>query len=174
MNRPSRSRTLLAALLLGSAVSLPGLQLAQAVAPQVTHAAPASQAGPILAGIWANDAKGARFAQLEVHAVANGGVDGGLPDSYTYSLYAFSVPLNRYVAYGTAAPVPYAAAATAAFRLTALPTPSRFVRTTLALTWISLAVIKVAISDYYSGFGPTGFVQRHSTSTEYMYNYGWL
>jgi hypothetical protein len=72
MHRSSRTRTLLATLLLASAISLPGLQLAQTVLPQVAHAAAVSQAGPVLAGTWVNYTKGARFSALELTAVTSG------------------------------------------------------------------------------------------------------
>jgi hypothetical protein len=143
MHHPGCTRTLLATLLLASALSLPGLPLAQTALPQVAHAA-ASQSGPVLAGTWVDYTKGARFSALEITAVTSGGNPAGLPTSI---LYGVSVFAGREIAFGTAAPALFVAAGSATIPLTALPTPSRFVHTTITLTLLSSSRVGVAISD---------------------------
>jgi hypothetical protein len=150
MIRTGRIRTLLAVLLLGSALSLPGLQLAQDAVPQVVHAAPVSQVGPVLAGNWVNYAKGARFADLQITAVTSGPIGSALPTSITYGVNVFSVSENRFVAFGTSAPVPFTAGGLATIPLTALPTPSRFFHTTITLALLTNSSIEVAITDFSS------------------------
>ena len=145
MHLLDRSRTLFATLLLASALSLPGLQLAQNVLPQAAHAAAVSQEGPVLAGTWVNYTKGARFSALQITAVTSGSIGGGLPTSIRYGVSVFA---GREIAFGTAAPVPFAAAGSATVTLTDLPTQSRFERTTISLTLLTSSSIEVAISDW--------------------------
>jgi hypothetical protein len=162
MIRTGRIRTLLAALLLGSAITVPGLQLAQSAAPQVAHAAAAHQPGNVLGGNWINYTRPVRFSDLQIGAVTTSAPSGGPPVSISYFVNVFDVPANRYVAFGTAAPVPFATADSASFPLTALPTPSRFFFTTITVSLVDDRTVRVDISDYSIFFG-------HTHSTEFMY-----
>lgn len=171
MNLIRRTRTLLAALLLGSAISLPGLQLAQNVLPPVAHAASDYQAGPVLAGTWVNDAKVARFSELRISAATSFSSGSALPTSILYGVEVFSIGQNRYIAYGTAEPVQYAPAIPVTFPLTLLPAPSGVVdpvHTTITLARVSELAISVRISDVWQAGGRL----VHRDSTEIMYALG--
>ena len=133
MTRTPSIRKTLATLALGTALALPGLQIA--------HAAPTHQSGPVLAGDWVDFAKGAPVSSLQITAVTNGGVDGGLPTSITYGVNDFSVPANRFVAFGVSAPVPFSAADRAVVPLTPLTPQLSVLRLRTTTTTLTLSLI---------------------------------
>ena len=150
MARTFGIRKTLGVLVLGIGLALPGLQLAQTLAPLAAHAA-SNQSGPVLGGMWSNQDPAARFSEFQIDPVYVGGVNGGLPTSIIYPVNVFDVRANRFVAFGESAPIPYAAAGTAVVTLTPLgPAPARptsgtrslrAVRTTITMIFLPNVII---------------------------------
>jgi hypothetical protein len=168
MARTFGIRKTLGALVLGIGLALPGLQLAQTLAPQMTHAA-SNQTGPVLGGDWSNQTPGARFSEFQIDPVTVGGVNGGLPTSIIYPVNVFDVHANRFVAFGESAPVPFTNAGTAVVKLSPIgQSPSRLtssparlsaISTTITMTFLPDVIIngrpamRVLIHDYSPLFG---------------------
>lgn len=164
MARTFGIRKTLGALVLGIGLALPGLQLAQTVAPLAAHAAASNQTGPVLGGDWFNQTPGARFSEFQIDPVSVGGVNGGLPTSIIYGVNVFDVHANRFVAFGESAPVPYTNAGTAVVKLSPigpslprLTTPGQrlhAVSTTITMIFLPDVIIdgrpamRVVIHDY--------------------------
>ncbi|HXT37641.1 MAG TPA: hypothetical protein VN837_18855 [Chloroflexota bacterium] len=169
MARTMTIRKTLGALVLGLGLALPGQQLAQTMAPQVTHAAASNQTGPVLGGDWSNQDPTARFSEFQIDPVYVGVVNGGLPTAIIYPVNVFDVRANRFVAFGESAPVPYTAAGTAVVKLASLTssvsrltTPVqrlRAVSTTITMIFLPNVIIdgrpamRVLIHDHSLLFG---------------------
>jgi hypothetical protein len=144
----NRIRTALTALVLGTALALPGLQLAQSVAPQAAHASSARLVGPVLAGSWLNLTPGARFYELQVQGITHSAIGAVLPTSITYGVNVYSITAHRFVAFGVSAPVPFTKASPAVVPLTAIPLPSLLFKTILTLSLINANTLRVDIRDH--------------------------
>jgi hypothetical protein len=152
MIRTGRIRTLLATLLLGSALSLPALQLAQTALPAVAHAALSPQSGPVLAGTWVPDGpKGGQFTtpfsalQITARFIRDA---SGLPTSIVYTVRAYGSDQQE-VAAGTAV-APYAAGDHIRVPLTTVPLlpPSfRAVQTSMVVALLSNGIVQLVLTE---------------------------